>query len=122
MSNDSKTYFDYPDVMTAAPDQAKVEYEDAKIRVVRLTVAAGATVPMHRHPSRVDVMLTEVNARTVRPDGSERTSHSEAGETGYGNPVVHEGHNIGDATWEMIEVEFKDRTPAGFDVPEPQGL
>jgi hypothetical protein len=119
---DDKGFWDYPDIVEAAPDQAKVEYEDLEIRVIRFSLPAGATAPMHRHPGRVDVLLTDVNARTVRPDGTERTSHSKAGESGYADPVVHEGHNIGEEEWVMIEVEFKERNPAGFASAVPPGL
>ncbi len=50
------------DLVTVAPDAAKIEYEDARVRVVRLRIAPNASLPMHDRPARVVIPLTR-NAR-----------------------------------------------------------
>jgi len=120
MTNDTKGFYDYPDMVTADPTKASVEYEDRDIRIVGFKLGAGETMPTHRHPGRIDLMITDVNAVTVQPNGTRRESHSTAGDSGYSDPVVHERHNIGGEPWEMVEIEFKQRAPDGFGTAWPQ--
>jgi hypothetical protein len=101
----------YPDVVTADPVHATLEYEDDRIRVVRLKLPAHEIVPMHHHPDRVIVNLTEVNVRITLPDGTAGESSTPAGQVGVSQEVVHQGENIGDALWEIIEVELKPQPP-----------
>jgi hypothetical protein len=120
--DDAKGFYDYPDMVTADPSKATVEYEDHDIRIIRFKLGSGQIMPMHRHPGRIDVMLTDVNSLTITPSGLKHEAHIKAGEVGYSDPIVHEGHNIGSAAWEMLEVEFKQRAPEGFsNVYPPEG-
>lgn len=112
--DDTKSYWEYPDMVAAGPYKASVEYEDHDVRIIRFKLGPGETMPMHRHAGRLDIMLTDVHSLTIQPNGYRHESRAKAGELGYSDPVVHEGHNLGDAPWEMIEIEFKQRAPAGF--------
>jgi hypothetical protein len=58
------------DLVTIAPDAAKVEYEDARVRVVRLRLPPNASLPMHDRPARVVIPLTPNDVRISNADGA----------------------------------------------------
>jgi beta-alanine degradation protein BauB len=99
----------YPDVVAAAPGNALVEYEDDRVRVVRLTVKPGEVVPMHTHPDRVIVYLTAVTVEITTPDGQSGIGEVAAGKVGFSPAVVHAGRNTSQKTWEIVEMELKQK-------------
>jgi quercetin dioxygenase-like cupin family protein len=94
------------DLVAVAPQAAKVEYEDARVRVVRLRLAAGASLPMHDRPVRVVVPLTANDVRTMRPDGGTSVVRSAAGNVAWSGPARRAVQNLGGAL-ENIVVELK---------------
>ena len=59
------------DLVVVAPDAAKVEYEDARIRIVRLKMLPNTSSPMHDRPARVVIPLTANDVRITRADNDE---------------------------------------------------
>jgi hypothetical protein len=57
-----------------SPSVAKVEFENDQIRVLRATVGAHHKTPMHQHPSRAGITITENDLRAYLPDGTSTTS------------------------------------------------
>lgn len=97
------------DLVTVAPAAAKVEYEDARIRVVRLRLAPHESLAMHDRPARVVIPLTPNNVRTTRPDGTTSTVQSAAGKAVWSEPGKRSVTNL-DTPLENIVVELKTAT------------
>ena len=98
------------DVVKIAPaGMVKVEYEDAQVRVLRFTEAAGAKLPMHSHPAYATVSLTNDVSRYTSPDGKTSEQKAKAGETMFSQPVTHASENIGDTANEAVMVELKTK-------------
>lgn len=94
------------DLVAVAPKNAKVEYEDARVRVVRLKIAAYETLPMHDRPTRVVITLTPNDVVLTSADGTSRTTRTPAGEVAWSGPGKRTVKN-GAAALENIVVELK---------------
>jgi quercetin dioxygenase-like cupin family protein len=94
------------DLVAIAPQAAKVEYEDAHVRVVRLQIAPKASLPMHDRPARVVISLTPNNVRATRPDGTTSMVRSAAGEAAWSEPGRRSITNL-TTPLENIVVELK---------------
>ncbi len=95
------------DLVTLAPQAAKVEYEDARVRVVRLRIAPAATLPMHDRPARVVVPLTDNDITAARPDGTTSHVSAPAGKAAWSEPARRSITNLG-VPLENIVVELKN--------------
>ena len=94
------------DLVAVAPRAAKVEYEDARVRVVRLRIAAKESLPMHDRPARVVIPLTANDVSTTRADGTSHLVRVAAGSTAWSEPGQRTVTNLG-APLENIVVELK---------------
>lgn len=109
------------DLVSIAPQAAKVEYEDARIRVVRLRLAANESLPMHDRPARVVIPLTINDVRTTRPDGTSSVVKAEAGKAAWSGPAKRSVQNLA-APLENIIIELKqapDPARPRAQAPEP---
>lgn len=94
------------DLVAIAPQAAKVEYEDARVRVVRLQIAPHESLPMHDRPARVVISLTANDVRTTRPDGTTSRVRTAAGSTAWSEPARRSVTNL-DLPLENVVVELK---------------
>lgn len=94
------------DLVTVAPELAKVEYEDARVRVVRLHIPEGASVPMHDRPRRVVVSLSPNEVRLTRADGTVSVTRTATGTFAWSEPAVRSVQNLGGPV-DNIVVELK---------------
>ena len=93
-------------------DHYNVVYEDATIRVLRVTYGPGEKSVMHEHPiATCAVFLTEFHGNSTDPDGKITTEDHMAGEVGCGpfrpGALRHLPENIGDMLFEVILFERK---------------
>ena len=95
------------DLVAVTPDAAKVEYEDARVRVVRLRIAPNASLPMHDRPARVVIPLTPNDVRIWRADGTTSTTRTAADRVAWSEPTRRSVTNLADSTLENIIVELK---------------
>jgi hypothetical protein len=109
-----------PDVLVAAPDEYKLEFENEFVRVSRVKFPAHGKAPMHAHPSPggVIVAITDQDARLTAPDGSTREVHYKAGQVRWAvsTPQVdattqsaHAEENVADKPFELIRIDPKVR-------------
>ncbi len=89
------------------PQHHKVEFENERVRVVRIIREPHAKIPMHEHLRYVTVALTDVSSKQTLANGSIVEAHRKAGEVGWREPVKHAVENLGDQRMEEIQVEFK---------------
>ncbi len=92
-----------------APQAAKVEYEDAHVRVVRLKLAPGEKLPMHDRPNRVVIPLTDNDVTTTGADGKSHEVKAPAGVAAWSGPGKRSVENHA-TPLENIVVELKNAT------------
>jgi quercetin dioxygenase-like cupin family protein len=96
------------DPLKVDPKDYKLEFENSKVRVVRVKMAAGRKVPLHEHTlNRVVVYLTDQNGSMTTQDGQTTTAQHQPGEFSWGAPVKHMEQNNLDHAFEAIVVDFK---------------
>jgi len=106
------------DLVAVAPKAAKVVYEDARIRVVRLRIEPNEALPTHDRPRRVIIPLTTSVVNATRPDGRTGTSRSIAGQAVWGEPAVRSLINPADPVDNVI-VELKQASLPTKPLPHP---
>lgn len=107
------------DIVTIAPDKAKVVFENDKVRVVRLTVGPHETLRPHDRPSRVVIALTANDVRITGPDGKPRMLHVPPGNIGWGGPTHGRSVTTLDTGLDNIIVEIKGATDPAKPVTHP---
>ncbi len=95
------------DPLKVDPDHYKLEFENERVRVLRISYEPGEKSVMHRHPAGLAVFLTEQKVKFAAPDGTEQETANEPGKTGWHEAEQHLPENIGDQPKELILVEMK---------------
>lgn len=90
----------------------KVEFENDQVRVVRYTIAPGNKTANHSHPTMVNIVLTDLDAKFTTPDGKTTEVHGKAGAVAWRSPTTHVVENTGDKPIEGILVEPKKPSSA----------
>ena len=95
------------DLVAVASQAATVEYEDARIRVVRLRIPPGGSLPMHDRPARVVIPLTTNHARLSQADGTTSVTRTDAFHVAWSEPTRRAVSNLAATALENIVVEIK---------------
>lgn len=106
------------DLVAVAPLNAKVEYEDSRIRVVRLRIAPGESLPMHDRPARIVIALRSSEVRQTGADGNARTVQVPAGKIAWSGPGRRAVTNMA-SPLENVIVEMKTAGAAAKASPHP---
>ena len=100
------------DPVKVDPKHHKVEFENAQVRVLRITIGPHEKTAMHEHPAFVSVFLTDLNVKITFPDGKTEERHRKAGEAFWNAGEKHITENISDKPFETIMVELKGKPAA----------
>src|SRR5579864_6360194 len=73
----------------AGSPRAKIEFEDGQIRLLHARYAAYEKIPMHSHPARVVVCITEMHVLTTLANGETQELTCKPGESRWSEPVTH---------------------------------
>ncbi len=84
-----------------------VEFENDRVRVLRISYGPGETSQMHAHPASVGVCLTDLEGRFTFPDGSTEKIQAKADEAAWFEAIEHLPENLSDQPLEMILIELK---------------
>lgn len=95
------------DAVTADPKHYKVEFENAQVRVLRITYGPGEKSVMHGHPANVAVFLTDGATKFTLPDGKTQDVKIKAGTSQWDAGGAHLPENLGDKPFELLLVELK---------------
>lgn len=95
------------DPVEVDPDHYKVEFENDRVRVLRITYGPGDKSVMHEHPDGVAVFVTASHVKFHLPDGSTEEVQRNAGEAGWVPGGSHLPENVGDQPLVVILVELK---------------
>jgi len=95
------------DPVKVDPKHYKVEFENEKVRVLRISYAPGEKSVMHYHPDSVAVNLTDDKIRMTTPDGKSQETTAKAGSASWATAENHLPQNVGDKPFEVVLVELK---------------
>jgi len=85
----------------------KVEFENARVRVLRIHYGPHEKSVMHSHPDSVAVFLTDGDIKMTTPDGKTQDVKAKAGTTQWEPAGAHLPENTGDKAFELILTELK---------------
>ena len=94
------------DPVKADSKHYSVEFENDKVRIVRIKYGAKETSLMHSHPESITVFLQDCKARFTYPDGTSEEFEAKAGEVKHLDAFEHDPANLGGA-FEAIQIELK---------------
>ena len=67
------------DAVKADPDHYTVEFENDRVRIIRIKYGAGEKSVMHTHGPHVSIIVSGGKFRMTLPDGSSEEAMNEAG-------------------------------------------
>ena len=85
----------------------KVEFENDKVRALRIRYGPREKSIMHSHPNAVAVFLEDGRARFTYPDGKTENFEMKAGQTMWFPAVEHLPENTQDKPIHLVFIEFK---------------
>jgi quercetin dioxygenase-like cupin family protein len=96
------------DATTADPEHYTVEFENDKVRVIRIKYGPGEKSVMHTHGPNVAIFLSDSTVRMHLPDGTSVDVPAKAGGTQWADAEEHLPENLGDGVMEVVLVELKE--------------
>lgn len=95
------------DPAKVAPNTYKVILENARVRVLDVTLKPGEKVPMHSHPANVVYPLNDSRARFTMPDGKTVDVDLKAGAVMWQDAQSHASENLGTTDARVLVIELK---------------
>jgi quercetin dioxygenase-like cupin family protein len=84
-----------------------VEFENERVRVVRIKYRPGEQSVMHGHPESISVFLTDARAKFTYPDGRKESITAKAGEVLHLDAFTHLPESTSKKAFEIMQVELK---------------
>jgi beta-alanine degradation protein BauB len=99
---------DDQDVLKVIPENYKLLFENAFVRVIEARVPPGAEEKPHRHHRGVSICMTEYTVESrILPDGQWVRSDRKHGTVYWSESSLHILRNVGKTTSHTIRVELK---------------
>lgn len=95
------------DPVAVDPKHYKVELENDRVRVLRITYGPREKSVMHGHPASLAVFLTENRGKFTFPDGKSEDRNWTAGQTMFIPAENHLPENLTDKPLELVLIELK---------------
>jgi hypothetical protein len=95
------------DPVKVDPRHYKVEFENERVRVLRIKYGPGDKSVMHSHPESIAVFLTDAHAKFTYPDGRSEDINANAGTVQHMDAFTHLPESISSTPFEVIQVELK---------------
>jgi hypothetical protein len=97
------------DAAQVDPDHYQVEYENDRLRVLRVRFGPHEKSVMHRHPAGVVIVLSDCDFKTHLPYGKQRNVMGKSGQViGFDQAFEHLPENLSAKPFEAIFVEVKE--------------
>jgi quercetin dioxygenase-like cupin family protein len=96
------------DAVKADPQHYTVEFENDRVRVIRIKYGPSEKSVMHTHGPHEAIFLTDNTVRMTLPDGTSSEVTGEAGATLWTDADEHLPENLSDKPFELILVELKE--------------
>jgi hypothetical protein len=94
----------------AAPQGAKVTFENDSVVVLHIVIAPHEKVPMHDVTPRLIVWITSGRLKLTFPDGSVVDDVHKAGDAEWLDSRRHAGENMGDSPVEIAAIILKQHS------------
>lgn len=104
---DANHKFPELDPVKVAGNMYRTEFENEQVRVVRIKIPPGASIPKHTHGHRISVALTPVVIEFTNEDGSKAEVEFKAGEARFGTPATHSELSKRNEPSEIILIDLK---------------
>jgi len=85
----------------------KVDFENDRVRVLRVNYGAHEKSVMHSHPDSVAVFQNEIRCRFTFPDGKTEDHNFHPGQTLFTPAGSHLPENLSDRPIDLILIELK---------------
>ena len=95
------------DPVKVDPRHYKVEFENDRVRVLRIKYGPGEKSVMHSHPESIAVFLTDSHGKFTYPDGRTEDINANAGTVLHMDAVNHLPESLSKTPFEVIAVELK---------------
>ena len=119
---EAQSHFQSGDAVRLDPKHYQVEYENDRLRVLRVRFGPNEKSVMHRHPVGVVVVLSDCDFRTYLPHGQSRNIMGKSGQVvGFDEPFEHLPENLSAKPFEAIFVELKDQASPRKNLGRYQG-
>ncbi len=109
------------DPIAVDPKIAKVEFENDRIRVLRVHYGPHQKLALHQHPAKIAVCLAKFHMRRTAADGTSAEATCDFGTVTWREPEKHAVENLDDTATETIEIELKYATVPAATVPVSSG-
>ena len=96
-----------PDSVTADPAHYKVEFENDKVRVVRIHYGPKEKSVMHSHPDGVVVFLSDLDGQFTMPDGTTQPAKATAGTVAWSDAMAHNPENLSNKPLQVLHIDIK---------------
>ena len=96
------------DAVIADPQHYTVEFENDKVRIIRIKYGPGEKSVMHTHGPNVAIYLTDITGRMTLPDGTSMEVTAETGDTQWADAEEHLPENLSGDPLEVVLVELKE--------------
>jgi quercetin dioxygenase-like cupin family protein len=95
------------DSVKVDPKHYKVEFQNDRVRVLRIKYGPKEKSVMHLHPANVAVFLTDGQGKFTFPDGKTQEESFKAGQSRWADKDKHLPENLTAKPFEVILVELK---------------
>ena len=95
------------DSVAVDPKHYKVEFQNDRVRVLRVKYGPGEKSVMHAHPANVAVFLTDGQTKMTLPDGKTNVAGVKAGQVQWAGKEKHLPENSGSKPFELVLVELR---------------
>ena len=99
------------DAVQVAPNVYKVVFENERVRVLGFVTEPGQKWPLHSHPDRVAISLSDYSVRNIIPGQDPTERHSKLGDVHWISATSHIGENTGSTEMRGLIVELKEPRP-----------
>ena len=96
------------DAVDADPEHYTVEFENDKVRIIRVKYGPGEKSVMHTHGPHVAVILSEGTWRMTLPDGTSAEETAPFGAAGWNDANEHLPERVSDTPGEVVLIEIKE--------------
>ena len=95
------------DSVTVDPKHYKVEFQNDRVRVLRIKYGPGEKSVMHAHPANVAVFLTDGETKMTLPDGKTNVAGVKGGQVQWAGKEKHLPEHTGNKPFEVVLVELR---------------
>ena len=87
----------------------KVEFQNSRVRIVRVHYGPHEKSVMHRHPDAIAIFQNDGKVKFTYPGGKTEERETKAGQAMFTPSVTHLPENLTDSDMDVILIELKTR-------------